>query len=316
MRHKSIHSDDMTSEANFLQALRAIAIHPAARGLEDDAAVLSVASLGNVHKNLVLTHDMMAEGVHWLPDADPADVAWKILSANLSDLAAKGASPVGVLLGYSLASDDHWNTAFLAGLKSALAHYSVPLLGGDTISAQGSRTIAMTALGQSRMAPSRSGAQTGDGLYLTGSVGLAGLGLRLLQGETAQDLDISLEQAQAAIAWHQRPVPRLRDGQRLAPLVHAMMDVSDGLLIDAQRMAASSKLSLIIDVDSVPHTGEIMAAMTAGDDYELLFAAPRSSVLPVPATCIGHFERGNGLALRRNGQPIALPDHLGWLHSS
>ncbi len=316
MRHESIQSIIMTSEANFLHALRAIAIHPAARGLEDDAAVLSVASLGNVHKNLVLTHDMMAEGVHWLPDADPADVAWKILSSNLSDLAAKGASPVGVLLGYSLASDDHWNTAFLAGLKSALAHYSVPLLGGDTISAEGARTIAMTALGQSRMAPSRSGAQAGDGLYLTGAVGLAGLGLRLLKGESAQNMGLSPEEERLAIAQHQRPVPRLRDGQRLAPLVHAMMDISDGLLIDAQRMAAASKLSAVIDIETVPHAGDIMAAMTAGDDYELLFAAPRSSVLPVPATCIGHFERGSGLTLRRDGQPVALPDHLGWLHNS
>ena len=306
----------MTQEAEFIAALREIAVHPAARGLQDDAAVLSVASLGNVHKNLVLTHDMMAEGVHWLPDANPADVAWKILAANLSDLAAKGASPVGVLLGYTLSGAASWDTAFLAGLKSALAHYTVPLLGGDTISVSGTRTISMTALGQSRMAPARSGAVAGDGLYVTGSLGLAGLGLRLLQGTAASALGLSDAQANAAIAQHQRPVPRLRDGQRLAPLVHAMMDVSDGLLIDAQRMAAASNLSLVINVDVVPHVGDIMAAMTAGDDYELLFAVPRSSVLPVAATCIGRFERGSGLVLQQDGKNMPLPEHLGWEHSA
>jgi thiamine-monophosphate kinase len=220
------------------------------------------------------------------------------------------------VLGYTLSGDHAWDMAFLDGLKDALAHYSVPLLGGDTIAMAGQRCIGMTALGQSRIAPARSGAQAGDGLYITGPIGRAGLGLRLLQGETPASLGLDDAQAKDAIAQHQRPEPRLKEGQRLAGLVHAMMDVSDGLLIDAQRMANASALSLILDISAVPVCGDAMAAMTAGDDYELLFAAPLSSVLPIPATCIGRFQKGQGLHLMQNGQDVPLPETLGWLHTA
>ena len=102
------------NEAAFIESLRALATHPAARGLLDDAAVLDVAG-----RSLVLTHDMLVEGVHYLPGDPPGDVAWKLLAVNLSDLAAKGARPLGVLLGYSL-GDDAWDEAFVAGLGTAL----------------------------------------------------------------------------------------------------------------------------------------------------------------------------------------------------
>jgi thiamine-monophosphate kinase len=306
----------MSAERDFHKILQSIATHPAARGLCDDAAVLSLASLGNVRQNLVFTHDMMVQGVHFLPDADPADVAWKLVAVNLSDLAAMGAWPVGVLLGYPLSADAGWDIAFLAGLKTALAHFGVPLLGGDTVSASGARCIGLTAIGQARAAPPRSGARAGDSLFITGPVGLAGLGLRLLKGESAADLGIDATVAERAIAQHLRPRPRLSEGQRLAPLVYAMMDVSDGLLIDAQRMAAASGLALEIDADAVPHVGDVMAAMVAGDDYELVFAAPISSLFPVHSTPIGHFSKGAGLSLLRAGAPCPLPDILGWEHDS
>lgn len=275
------------NEADFLALLRPIATHPAARGLMDDAAVLD---------DLVFTHDMLVEGVHFLPDDPAGDVAWKLLAVNLSDLAAKGAVPAGVLLGYPL-SDDEWDRAFVAGLAEALAHFDVPLLGGDTV--RGPRVLSLTAFGRSAFAPSRSGAQAGDALYVTGVIGRAGLGLQ-------SDPD--------HLSAYRRPTPRLAEGQALAPIVHAMMDVSDGLLIDAQRMAAASNLALEIDLDAVPHAGELMAAMTAGDDYELLFAAAPEALLPVAATRIGAFSAGDGLTLRNSTGPVALPQRLGYLH--
>lgn len=277
----------MTREADFLALLRPLATDPAARGFQDDAAVLG---------DLVLTHDMLVEGVHFLPDDPPGDVAWKLLAVNLSDLAAKGAVPVGVLLGYPL-SDADWDRAFVRGLGDALTAFDVPLLGGDTV--KGPRVLSLTAIGRSAIAPSRSGARPGNALWVTGVIGRAGLGL---YGDPDH------------LAAYRRPMPRLAEGHALGPHVHAMMDVSDGLLIDAQRMADSSGLALTIDLDAVPVAGDRMAAITAGDDYELLFAAPAGFVPPVPATRIGTFANGQGLTLHDAKGPVPLPERLGYQH--
>jgi thiamine-monophosphate kinase len=255
--------------------------------LLDDAAVL---------EDLVLTHDVLVEGVHFLPGDPPHDVAWKLLAVNLSDLAAKGATPVGVLLGYPL-GDDAWNREFVRGLGEALVHYDVALLGGDTVKAP--RVLSLTAIGRTSVAPSRSGALAGDALWVTGVIGRGGLGLR---GDPDH------------LAAYRRPVPRLAEGKRLGPIVHAMMDVSDGLLIDARRMADASGLAVEIDLDAVPVVGERMAAVTAGDDYELLFALPIGIAPPVAATRIGAFHQGRGLTLRDAAGPVPAPDRLGWQH--
>ncbi len=275
------------TEVEFLALLRPLATHPAARGLRDDAAVLG---------DLVLTHDVLVEGVHFLADDPPEDVAWKLLAVNLSDLAAKGAMPIGVLLGYAL-SDTDYDAAFIRGLGEALAAFDVPLLGGDTVT--GPRVLSLTALGRSSVAPSRSGAKPGDALWVTGVIGRAGLGLK---GDRAY-LDA-----------YRRPVPRLAEGRALAPLVSAMMDVSDGLLIDAGRMADASGVALGIDLDAVPVVGARMAAVTAGDDYELLFALPAGLIPPIVATRIGVFDVGSGLTLHDASGRIALPGRLGWQH--
>lgn len=283
------------NEPAFINALKSLARDPAARGLVDDAAVLG---------DLVLTHDMIVEGVHFLPDDPAEDVAWKLIAVNLSDLAAKGAEPVGCLLGYTLGPDD-WNAAFIAGLRDVLETYSLSLLGGDTVRANGPRSFGLTAIGRASLAPSRTGARAGDALYVTGTIGRAGIGLKLLQaGKTGPE-----------VGAYRRPRPRLAEGRALAPLVHAMMDVSDGLLIDAKRMAEASGLAVAIDLDTVPVSGDPLAAATAGDDYELLFAAPPDLALPVPAVRIGTFSEGEGLTLTVHGAPLALPERLGWLHT-
>jgi len=292
-----------------------MATHPAARGLRDDAAVLAIGA-----PHIVLTHDMIAQGIHFLATDPPEDVAWKLVAVNLSDLAAKGARPLGVLMGYALTGDAAWDAAFVTGLQTVLAHFEVPLLGGDTVSLPpgAARLFGLTAIGQAPTtgAPSRSGAQAGDALFVTGTIGDASAGLAIAQGEAGDP---------ALLAAYRRPLPRLAEGQALAPRVHAMMDVSDGLLLDAARMAEASGLALAIDLAAVPLSdpwraargddrAARLAAATAGDDYQLLFAAPADAALPVPATRIGLFSPGAGLSLADADGAIPLPDRLGYLH--
>jgi thiamine-monophosphate kinase len=308
-------------EANFIQSLRELARHPAARGLADDAAVLDFGG-----RSLVLTHDMLVEGVHYLPDDPPADVAWKLLAVNLSDLAAKGARPLGVLLGYSLGEED-WDEAFVAGLAAALAAFALPLIGGDTVRGTGPRTLALTAIGEAHgPAPSRSGGRPGDHLWVSGTIGDAGAGLRGLKGEIAPHPFL--------VERYRNPRPRLEAGERLAPLVGAMMDVSDGLLIDASRLAQASGVAAQVELASLPLSEALLAssgdgresrlaAATAGDDYELLFAAgaERSAEilalqdeLGLPFSRIGALAEGSGLRLAHDGEAVPLPPSLGWVH--
>ncbi|MBX9797198.1 thiamine-phosphate kinase [Sphingomonas sp.] len=295
-------------EADFLAALRALPLHPGALGLADDAARLG---------DLILTTDTVAEGVHFLSSDPAGDVAWKLVAVNLSDLAAKGAASEGVLLNYPL-GDAGWDRAFLAGLGEVLRAFDCPLIGGDTVSlpAGAPRVLTITAIGRAAQAPGRAGAQAGDVLYVTGNIGDAGAGLGIARGAPGPA---------ELLAAYRRPVPRLAEGAALAPRVHAMMDVSDGLLIDAARMAAASGLAVTVALDAVPLSAAYrdfagadraarLAAVTAGDDYQLLFAAAPDAVLPVPATPVGRFAPGAGLSITDQGAPVALPARLGFEH--
>ncbi|MFM7028380.1 MAG: thiamine-phosphate kinase [Chakrabartia sp.] len=301
----------MTLETDLLVLLRGIATDPAARGLMDDAAVLG---------DLVLTHDMIVEGVHFLPDDPPADVAWKLLAVNLSDLAAKGAQPLGVLTGMGLTSDMGWNAAFAEGLRDALSTLGVPLLGGDTVAMPPAapRTFGLTAIGRAAgPVPSRTGGDVGDGLYVAGMIGDAGLGLAIAQGRL--DGPAVLRDA------YRRPRPLIEMGRALAGQVTAMMDVSDGLLIDAMRLGDASGAGVSIDLDAIPLSDAArgfgndratrLRAATAGDDYALLFtsALPLRN-LPERPHRIGQLVRQPGLHLYDSAGPIPLPERLGWLH--
>ena len=309
----------MSDENRLIDALRSLARHPAARGLHDDVAVLP-APLG---RDLVLSHDMIVEGVHYLPGDPPGDVAWKLLAVNLSDLAAKGAEPIGVLMGYGLTGRPDWDDAFVAGLGRALDHFGVALLGGDTVAqpATNARVLGLTAIGQVAPgdAPDRRGARPGDLLFVTGPIGDAGLGLRIAQGE--------IDGPRRLLKAYRLPMPRLAEGRRLGPIAHAMADVSDGLLIDARRIAAASGLSVSIDLDAVPLSAEALAfgadraarlaAATAGDDYQLLCAVPpeaRATATQL-AIEIGRFGPGAGLRLHDRDGAVPLPASLGFEHN-
>lgn len=275
--------------------LRALARDPAARDLDDDCAVLPVGG-----ETLVLTHDMMAQGTHFRADADLADVAWKLVAVNLSDLAAKGAQPLGVLLGYSLGPGDR---RFVEGLREVLDTFDVPLLGGDTVRYEGPRTFGLTAIGRATSVPvpDRRKASPGETVWVTGVLGRAMLGFEGREGH---------------VEAFARPRPRLTEGIALAPHAAAMMDVSDGLLLDCWRMAEASGVTIELESDAVPVADAARRdeCLRWGDDYELLFTLPAGTMPPVAASAIGRVSPRAAAPLMLDGVAIASPDSLGYSH--
>ena len=309
----------MTTESQIIERLRRIATDPAARELRDDVAVLD---------GLVITHDSIAEGVHFLPFDPPASVGWKLVAVNLSDLAAKGATPAGALLSLTLSGESDWEAQFLSGVEAACESYGLPLIGGDTIALpEGApRVLGLTVIGRaSDRVPHRAGAKPGDSLWLVGTLGDSAAGVAQLLGDrnaTGPLVDV-----------YRRPVPQLEAGKALAPHADAMMDVSDGVLLDALRMAEASRCSAVIDLDRLPLSADFLAARgdsraarlfaaTGGDDYALLGAFapdfdPSTLNLPKGTTiaAIGSLEAGEpAIRLASDGEPIALPETLGHEH--
>ena len=308
-------------ESEIIARLRRFASHPAARGLEDDAALLG---------DLVITHDAIAEGVHFFPFDPPASVGWKLVAVNLSDLAAKGAVPAGALMSLTIAGDGEWEQAFLGGVEAACESYGLPLIGGDTIAlAEGSpRVLSMTAIGRAgARVPNRSGGQAADALWLVGTVGDSAAGLAQLSQDKSA--------AGPLVDIYRRPVPLLAAGQALAPHAHAMMDVSDGLLIDALALGRASGCAVSLDLDSIPLSDDFVEvrgqdleaclfAATGGDDYALLAALPTEldpASLSLPEgtmlTRVGSLAFGRPqLRLAWRGMPVAAPEKLGHEHRS
>ena len=306
-------------ESQAIQRLRRIATSPAALGLKDDTAILD---------DLVLTHDSIAEGVHFLPTDPPASVGWKLIAVNLSDLAAKGAEPAAALLSLALSSDDAWDMGFLDGIEAVCESYGLALVGGDTIALPpgAPRVFGLTAIGRTRgRVPLRSGGQDGDVLWLVGTLGDSAAGLDLLRADP--------EATGTLVDVYRRPVPLLAAGQALAARAHAMMDVSDGLLLDTMRLAEASGLSAQIDLDALPLSRAFVAergadldarlfAASGGDDYALLAALapdldPLRLSLPRGTTIarIGTLAAdGPRLSLVSGESPVPLPERLGHEH--
>jgi len=251
-------------------------------------------------ETLVLTHDMMAQGTHFRANSDPADVAWKLVAVNLSDLAAKGAEPLGVLLGYSLGEDD---ARFVEGLGAALKAFGVPLLGGDTVRTTGARMFGLTAIGRASHVPvpDRRKARPGETVWVTGTLGRAMLGF---EGQAEH------------LAAFNRPRPLLAEGKALAPHVTAMMDVSDGLLLDCWRMATASDVTIALDSTKAPVADPARReeCLRWGDDYELLFTLPAGIASPVPAAAIGSVALRADAPLILDGAAIESSQGLGYSH--
>lgn len=306
-------------ELDFIETLRTFATHPAARGLADDAAVLG---------DLVLTHDTIAEGVHFLVDDPPASVGWKLVAVNLSDLAAKGAEPLAALMSATIAGDGLWEEGFVNGVAAACEAYGLPLVGGDTIALPvgAPRVLGLTAIGRGgEHIPARSGGKPGDRLWLVGTLGDAAAGLSALQADRHAE--------GVLVEAYRRPVPLLAAGKVIAQHAHAMMDVSDGLLIDLGRLCAASGCGARIDLDALPLTRAFIAergvgrssrlfAATGGDDYALLAALPAgldpilSLSLPRGAILgpIGTLTEGDSMTLFDSAGEVPLPERLGYEH--
>jgi thiamine-monophosphate kinase len=306
--------DEFSIIANVFAPL---ANRDAGRGLIDDAALVD---------GLVVTTDAIVEGVHFLPNDPLAQVAQKALRVNLSDLAGKGARPLHYLL--TLFWPESRPASDIAQLADGLAWdqstYGISLIGGDTVSTPGPLSLSITMFGRARArTPARADAQIGDDVWVTGTIGDAGLGLSALRGEKF------IPEAHAFLAERYRlPNPRNAIGALVARCANGALDVSDGLLGDAGKMAEAANVAIEIDADAIPLSwaGELWVdaqndpidarARLAGlgDDYEVLFTAPPgrageilAEALPFEVSRIGHVVAGAGARLMHRGVEVAAP---------
>jgi thiamine-monophosphate kinase len=314
----------VTPEERFVEKLRAMlpADPRVILGPGDDAAI--VRSGGG---ELAVTTDMLVEGVDFLPDEDPQRLGRRALAVNLSDLAAMGARPEFFLLsiGFSPEKGEDFPLAVARGALSRAQPLSVSLIGGDLSSApQTIVSIALWGTAEFRTAP-RSGASSGDLLFLSGFPGRAAAGLSLARrlSEGGPPAALAPELAAELLAAYRDPEPRVALGLELSRrnLWSAAIDVSDGLGMDAGRLARASGLRAVIERDRLPVSPALAAfgvledadpldwILSGGDDYELLFAAPASAreaveslaSREVPVTRVGRFEQGEGAVLRDGG---------------
>lgn len=299
---------------------------PGTFGLQDDAAAITLPE----GTDLVVTTDALIADVHFFADDNPADIAFKALAVNVSDLAAKAAEP----LAYSLAlmlprgAGEEWVGEFTYGLWEAQSRFGMTLSGGDTtVSRSVALAVAITAFGT---VPNggmvrRGGARAGDSLYVTGTIGNAALGLKLRRGDadTASWRLAPLSHLMLTNCYL-RPEPCLSLLDALRAHASAAMDVSDGLVIDAGRMCAASGVDGVIEVESVPmlplaasEAALTEVAITGGDDYELLVAIrageeaefeKKAGKAGENVTRIGHFRAGNGrlTVVGADGAPLKL----------
>ena len=303
-----------------------LATDPGAFNLGDDAAILNASG-----EDTVVTTDAIVEGVHFLADDPPDTVARKALRVNLSDLAAKGATPAGFVLTLALrAADDAWLTLFARGLGSDAGLFGCPLLGGDTVSTPGPLTISITAFGRVPAGGMvrRSGAKPGDRVVVTGTIGDAALGLDILKGGAAAALADAGAKAML-IGRYRVPQPRNALAKAVRDHAHAAIDVSDGLAGDLAKLCGASGVSAVIDAPSIPlspaaaallarGTAGIDAIVSGGDDYEVLCTVPEDSVeafvqaagqAGVAVTSIGMVVAGSSVPrfLDGEGAELALP---------
>jgi thiamine-monophosphate kinase len=301
-----------------------IATHPGALGLSDDTAFLSPPP----GCDLVLTTDAIVGGVHFFPDDPPGQLARKALRVNLSDLAAKGARPLGFLLSLVLPADiaDSWLSSFAAGLQADAEIYGCPLFGGDTARTPGALTISIAMFG---MVPAgtmvlRAGAKPGDRIMVTGTIGDAAFGVQLRRGAAWK---LPLDAREHLLSRYLLPQPRNALADALRDHASAAMDVSDGLAGDLTKLCAVSRVAATVDVEQVPlseaaravlanDTALIEAVLAGGDDYEVLCTVPPDRVdsfraaaaeAQVALTDIGAIALGEGAVfLAADRKPLHL----------
>jgi thiamine-monophosphate kinase len=329
MERRGAHAGEFEIIARYFAPLAAKA--PLAFGLTDDAAVYRAAA----GYDLVLKTDMIVGGVHFLPNDPPRSIAQKLLRVNLSDLASKGAKPKVYLLNCSLPQsiDEDWIKSFAEGLAADQGEFGLVLVGGDTTATSGPVTLSATVIGEVPRGSMirRKGARSGDGIWVSGNIGDAAIGLRLLKGE---DLGVGKSLSEPCIERYRAPKPRLALGQKLRGLAYACLDISDGLVADLGHMCEVSNVGAEVIADGVPISAAAHRAiaagrlkigdlLTAGDDYELIFAIAAkdemklsrvAKTVGIKVTKIGRITRKRELIVRDgHGEPL-LFDRAGYQH--
>lgn len=296
-------------------------------GVGDDGAIVQP-SPGT---ELVVSTDMLVAGTHFLPNTDPQDLGWKTLAVNVSDMAAMGATPRWALLAAALpAATESWIAAFATGFFACAEEFGIDVIGGDTT--RGPRNFCVTICGEvpQGQALRRAGALPGDEIWVSGTPGLAALGLAHVQGRCALGEPV-LTQCLAAL---QRPQPRVALGLALRGIASAAIDVSDGLLADLGHVLEASRLAATLHFARLPQDALLAGVeerlardclLAGGDDYELVFTAPPArhgeiealaATLRLALTCVGSTEAGEPAQLRlldADGRPVAV-DHRGYDH--
>ncbi|MBX2834894.1 MAG: thiamine-phosphate kinase [Micavibrio sp.] len=296
--------------------------------LSDDAAVMAAPA----GCELVITTDMLNEGVHFWKGEEPRFIAHKALRANLSDLASMGASPLcyQLALGLPKGTDEAWVAEFSAALAEDQQRYNLHLSGGDTTTTLGGVCVSITAIGavKTGKAVTRGGARKGDLIVITGAVGDAYIGLKILQG------DIDCEEGRYFLERYRMPSPRTHLVEEVSRYGRAAADISDGLMADCGHIARQSRLKGVIEPHKVQYSsyasvlldqGKVQASdlLSGGDDYELVMAvAPEAfqefqdiaATYGVDLQAIGHFENGTGVVLRNENGDELEPLKTGWKH--
>ena len=287
-------------------------------GIGDDCAVLPTYPISEGPGELLVSTDLLMEGVHFLrKESSPEDIGWKAAAVNLSDIAAMGGHPVATFLSIALPKDaqGEWAERFIKGYAEFSDLFDVPLLGGDTTSSLRDIAINVCVLGRcpSGKAITRSGARPGDVIYVTGPLGDSAAGLQAILKNLERSEDVAI-----LIHRHKRPQPRLRAASDLiaTDLVGAMMDISDGIASDLRHILKASGVGAIVELDRLPLTEEFMRvckeqnwnayelATGGGEDFELLFTASAEIIQQVdfPIYPIGRIISGNGLHWQLDGK--------------
>ena len=289
-------------------------------GIGDDAALLAA----DADSHLVVTTDSLVSGIHFFPDADPADIGYKALAVNLSDLAAMAAVPRWLTLALTLSETEmnhEWLDGFVRGLAEPARNYDIALVGGDLC--KGPPAVTVQVIGECPRGGEirRRGAAAGDHIYVSGELGSAAFALATLKSGQTPDPD--------CLARLLRPVPRVELGVSLRGIASAMIDISDGLLADLGHLLAAGAVGARVDIDTIPFHERLdverdpaqkwRCILGGGDDYELCFTVPpdrqeQLGSIGYPVSRIGEITAEKGLRCARNDGTEYVPDRTGYVH--
>ncbi|MDO4431417.1 MAG: thiamine-phosphate kinase [Lonepinella koalarum] len=296
----------------------------------DDCALTSL----KPNQQLAITTDTLVCGTHFLPTISPADLAYKSVATNLSDLAAMGAEPAWISLALTLPEINHdWLAEFSEHFFEIIDHYNVDLIGGDTTCGPLSLTITAQGIVPQDKGLFRHNAKVGDWIYVSGTLGDSAGGLQLLLNQQNEQLDWNKDQSYL-IQRHLRPTPRVLLGLTIASIANAAIDISDGLLSDLGHILKRSDCGAVINLEELPLSQALLNcysaqqaeqfALTGGEDYELCFTVPNDNKhklekaltnIGVNYTCIGQIRSAKeGLTLLRHNEVVELPPNSGFDH--